>query len=374
MTTIGRSDVGTGARRQKHNPLTRTKPLRALHENLVRQLALARAGAGSMTRPRGFGRLESAPGVGRADREDQGGARRLCRATAADHPPDLLSAGRRRRIRETEQAYKRLEELLNKARRARLIDMDAIRDDGFSSQLTTFFANAEAFINNAIAWTEELRLDRQKGQARRLVVRCEASGMVPQLARIADPYGIEVCSSGGFDSLTDKHRIGRLWAGRQAVTALHLGDHDPSGVHVFSSLAEDIAEFAADYGGDVEFVRVAVTPEQARQYNLPSAPRKATDRRSFDGDETWQCEALDPRTLAAILQAAIDERFDRDLYDQGLEEERETGASAASSHLNGLLPVLALSLCLVSRIASDEGRKQPGPMTSCSQSGGACRI
>ena len=202
--------------------------------------------------------------------------------------------------------------------------MDAIRDDGFTSQLTTFFANAEAFIHNAIAWAEELRLDRQKGQARRLVVWCEASGMVPQLARIADPYGIEVCSSGGFDSLTDKHRIGRLWAGRQAVTVLHLGDHDPSGVHVFSSLAEDIEEFAADYGGDVEFVRVAVTPEQARQYNLPSAPPKATDRRSFDGDETWRCEALDPRTLAAILQATIDERFDRELYDQVLEEERET--------------------------------------------------
>jgi hypothetical protein len=228
----------------------------------------------------------------------------------------------------TEQAYKRLGELLNKARRARLIDMDAIRDDGFTSQLTTFFANAEAFINNAIAWAEELRLDRQKGQARRLVVWCEASGMVPQLARIADPYGIEVCSSGGFDSLTDKHRIGRLWAGRQAVTVLHLGDHDPSGVHVFSSLAEDIEEFAADYGGDVEFVRVAVTPEQARQYNLPSAPPKATDRRSFDGDETWQCEALDPRTLAAILQAAIDERFDRDLYCQVLEEERDTARRA----------------------------------------------
>ena len=224
----------------------------------------------------------------------------------------------------TEQAYKRLGEMLNKARRARLIDMDAIRDDGFTSQLTTFFANAEAFINNAITWAEEFRLDRQKGQARRLVVWCEASGMVPQLARVADPYGIEVCSSGGFDSLTDKHRIGRLWAGRQAVTVLHLGDHDPSGVHVFSSLAEDIEKFAADYGGDVEFVRVAVTPEQARQYNLPSAPPKATDRRSFDGDETWQCEALDPRTLAAILQAAIDERFDRDLYGQVLEEERET--------------------------------------------------
>jgi hypothetical protein len=34
----------------------------------------------------------------------------------------------------TEQAYKRLGELLNKARRARLIDMDVIRDDGFTSE------------------------------------------------------------------------------------------------------------------------------------------------------------------------------------------------------------------------------------------------
>jgi hypothetical protein len=64
----------------------------------------------------------------------------------------------------TEQAYKRLGELLNKARRARLIDMDAIRDDGFTSQLTTFFANAEAFINNAIAWAEELRLDPRRAR------------------------------------------------------------------------------------------------------------------------------------------------------------------------------------------------------------------
>jgi hypothetical protein len=102
--------------------------------------------------------------------------------------------------------------------------------------------------------------------------------MVPQLARIARPFGIEVCSSGGFDSLTDKHRIGQLWAD-SAVTVLHIGDHDPSSVHVFSSLAEDIEEFAAAYGGDVEFVRVAVTPEQAALYNLPSAPPKPTDNR-----------------------------------------------------------------------------------------------
>jgi len=42
---------------------------------------------------------------------------------------------------------------------------------------------------------------------------CEASGMVPQLQRIADPFGIGVYSSGGFDSVTAKHQIARLWTG-----------------------------------------------------------------------------------------------------------------------------------------------------------------
>jgi hypothetical protein len=146
--------------------------------------------------------------------------------------------------------------------------------------------------------------------------------MVPQLARVAGPFGIQVCSSGGFDSLTDKHRIGLLWAG-SVVTVLHIGDHDPSGVHVFSSLAEDIKAFANDYGGDVEFIRLAVTPEQAALYSLPSAPPKPTDRRSFEGNETWQAEALDPRMLAAIVSAAVEERIDRALYEAVLDEEQK---------------------------------------------------
>jgi len=146
--------------------------------------------------------------------------------------------------------------------------------------------------------------------------------MVPQLARVATPFGIEVCSSGGFDSRTDKHRIGQLWSGL-SVTVLHIGDYDPSGVHVLSSLAEDIEAFAAEYGGDVKFVRVAVTPEEAALHNLPSAPPKPTDKRGFVGNETWQAEALDPRTLADIVRLAIEERIDSALYEAVLEEEEK---------------------------------------------------
>jgi hypothetical protein len=174
---------------------------------------------------------------------------------------------------------------------------------------------------------EHLRLDRMAGQSRRIVVWCEATGMVPQIERIAEPFGLEVCSSGGFDSVTDKHRIGKKWRDEK-VTVLHIGDYDPGGKSIFDSLRDDIGAFSSHYGGDIEFVRVAITAEQAKQYDLPSAPPKEKDRRSFDSNETWQAEALEPRILAEILSEAIEQRVDRALYEAKLKEEAEVRETA----------------------------------------------
>jgi hypothetical protein len=233
----------------------------------------------------------------------------------------------------TEAAYERLGETLNKARRARFIGMDAIRDDGFTSAVPVFFKDADDFLATVKHWAGSLRFDRQGGQRRRLALWCEASGMVPQMERVAAPFGVGVYSSGGFDSLTDKHRIGREWS-IEPITVLHLGDHDPSGVHCFSALDEDVVAFAELYGGDIEFVRLAVTPEQARRFRLPSAPPKATDRRRFDGNETWQLEALDPRELAQIVRTAIEERIDREIFYAILADEQKA-RTAVLSRLEG---------------------------------------
>jgi hypothetical protein len=208
----------------------------------------------------------------------------------------------------TEQAYERLGELLARARRAGRIAMDAIRDDGFASYIPGCFDNAEHFLASVRQSAENLRLDYQRGQSRRLVVMCEASGMAPQLYGVTEPYGIAVLSAGGFDSLTDKHRLAQEWAEPELpTTVLRIGDYDPSGASMFTVLIEDIGAFAEHYGGDVKFVLVAITPEQARLRGLPSAPPKATDRRGqhFVDGETWQAEALDPNELARILEEAI---------------------------------------------------------------------
>jgi hypothetical protein len=213
-----------------------------------------------------------------------------------------------------EAAYSRLCETVNRARRAGLIPFASIRDDGPSRYEPASWADPASFLADMMDDARRFRLDRQDGQPVRLWVLCEAGGMAPMLARTANPYGVPVLTSGGFDSLTAKHDLAHelaleLETGMR-VEILHLGDLDPSGEHLFTSLAEDVAAMCrALCGAEPTFTRLAVTREQADRLALPTAPPKPTDRRRFTGD-TVQCEALDPVTLEGILRNAIEARRD----------------------------------------------------------------
>ena len=231
----------------------------------------------------------------------------------------------------TENAYARLCEVVNRARRAGLIDFAAIRDDGPARYEPASWADPASFLADVLADAQRFRLDRQGGQAVRLWVLCEAGGMAPMLARVANPYGVPVLTSGGFDSLTAKHDLARelaaeLETGTRAEI-LHLGDLDPSGESIFTSLAEDVAAMCISLcGAEPVFTRLAVTREQADRLGLPTAPPKPTDRRQFTGD-TVQCEAIAPDVLAGILRDAIEARRDRDAAANVLALEAEMRAA-----------------------------------------------
>jgi len=222
----------------------------------------------------------------------------------------------------TERAYARLSEHLNRGRRARLIPMDVIRDDGGVISEPDSWRSAEQFMRTVRAMAADFKLDRSAGQKARLVVTCEAAGMVPQLERVTHPLGVTVMSGGGFESTTDRHKFAAALAGHGRPTeVLDIGDHDPSGAHRFLAYQEDIKAFARELGGDVTFTRLAVTPRQIRRYDLPTAPKKSTDKRAFRG-ETCQVEALPPDVLAGILRTAIEQRIDQHAFERVRRQER----------------------------------------------------
>ena len=233
-------------------------------------------------------------------------------------------------IEKTEPSYSRVCEKLNLARRAERVSWEAIRDDGFSRSKRVGWESKDDLLAAIRSIAKGFTLDRQQGQSPRFFLWCEAQGMVPQLERVAREYSVPVLSSGGFDSVTVKRSLGLEFAQCGSVFVLHVGDHDPSGVHIFTNLEQDVAAFADGEAKrhelpspSVTFERLAVTPEQVLQYRLPTSPPKPTDNRSFEGVETCQCEALPPDVLARIVRQAMESHIDLEMLTDLKREEVE---------------------------------------------------
>ncbi len=162
--------------------------------------------------------------------------------------------------------------------------------------------------------------------------------MAPQLARVADYFSVPVFSSGGFASLTAVRLIAERALERDVPTILlHVGDYDPSGESIFSSIASDAAAFVeADRIINtlhIVPIRIALTAEQVIEYQLPTAPAKASDSRSGNWTGgTCQLEALAPDELAMIIATEIESLFAIDVLERQILREHDD--------VNGLLRAL----------------------------------
>lgn len=240
----------------------------------------------------------------------------------------------------TERDYKALARTLTRARRSYMISFDDLRDDGITERAPLTYTGPDEVLARAKSLLdgEYYMTDLQRWQEARLVLWCEAAGMVPQLARVANQYGVTVISSGGQPSVTFCRDIAiRLRreadeAGNQRAIVLQLGDHDPTGLSIVKTAGADIAAFGEAHAVNVEVVRIGVTEEQINGMSLITAPAKVSDPniKNFpgvngDGASTVQLEAIPPVELAAIVKAEILARIDADILHENwdrIEEER----------------------------------------------------
>ena len=234
-----------------------------------------------------------------------------------------------------ENAYERLCNALNRARRAEYIRFEDLRDDGISVMQPSHYSGVEAFYGYLEHLGSNYERDKLADQPVDMRVLCEAAGMMPQLNRVCRRYSVPVYSCSGFDSLTAKYELAKAcaqtydWRGRPTVI-LHLGDLDPSGVSIYESMREDVLAFVA---GDVPrldadevamFDRIALTRRQVECYDLTTYAPKPSDLRSRRWvGETCQLEALPPDVLARLLTSAIEANLDQETLARAREAEAQ---------------------------------------------------
>jgi hypothetical protein len=186
---------------------------------------------------------------------------------------------------------------------------------------------------------------------------------------LSQPYDAEIWSEKGtvrglIKEILDEYRLGfRVFHGYTSATsiyeiateidrplvALYVGDHDPSGCDMRESdIPKRLEKYGAENDSKVDFRVIALTLDQVREHNLPSIQAKPKDPRYSEykkkhGTACWELDALDPRTLRAILKREVEALIDWDAWNAAKDEERNAKRDFEGAVRNwaGIDPLMA---------------------------------
>lgn len=218
--------------------------------------------------------------------------------------------------------YAKLSGLLVNGRMAGHVDWEAIEDRIRIPKLPYYANSIRNAMNDII---RQYRLDRQDGQDVYIEVWVEKDALSGVLYRITKKYHIRLMVNRGYSSCTAMHDAYERFYNKEDKDKyiLYLGDHDPSGLDMLRDIEERLEEFGIS---DMNVLPIALTHKQIEKYNPPSNPAKVTDPRASGyiskyGNVSWEVDALNPKTLNALLENAILKLIDKDIFDKVIDKE-----------------------------------------------------
>jgi hypothetical protein len=168
-------------------------------------------------------------------------------------------------------------------------------------------------------------------------VWCEKDAVAGVLQPVTDDFEAVLYPCRGYNSYSALREAAERIADIPRPTViLYLGDFDPSG----QDMGRDIlARLTQAFDAEVQFERIALTPEQIAEYDLPPLPAKPTDSSAAafiarHGDMAVELDALPPDVLQALVREQIGRFFDVSAFQA--EQERQQQEQAELEALIGV--------------------------------------
>ena len=143
-------------------------------------------------------------------------------------------------------------------------------------------------------------------------VRCEVWAESRSIASVilddCEQLAVDLYPCGGFSSLSFVHEAAESLNNSgddRPMQVFYIGDYDPAGVLIDVSLER---ELRLHLRPDIElaFERIAINLDQIDEYDLPTKPRKESDRRSQHIDCAVEAESMPARILRGILRYKVE--------------------------------------------------------------------
>jgi hypothetical protein len=226
-----------------------------------------------------------------------------------------------------QSTYTRLSKILVKARENGDIDEFKIADRSRDVYAIPTYPNLETFYTHTFV----VFLDNLKDYNRNLwlnqdvqvIVWIEKDALAEVVARASLTYQVPVFPSRGYASYTYIRSVWNRINMHKPLIVLHFADHDPSGLNMTEDLEVRLVSYLPRV--DVRIERVALNYDQIKQHNLPPSPVKLSDPRAKwytekYGNQSWELDALDPKTLQSIVENSIMEHINSEVWNKDLEQ------------------------------------------------------
>ena len=240
--------------------------------------------------------------------------------------------------------YKRLGRTVTDARRAGLIDWDAIEDRTRNvHRLPTWDDPSEIVASCA----DQYREDLWASQRYRPEIWIEKDALTGVIEDVCDELRTPYFSCRGNVSEPEMYAAGKRFAriaGQgQIPIVLHLGDHDPNGVDMTRDIRERLRMFARR---EIEVRRIALNLGQVT--GLPPNFAKENDSRyaayvrQFGTTDCWELDALAPNIISNLVRDELNRLIDEGSWARVNAEEDDNRSVLAAAASNWSLVKSAL--------------------------------
>jgi hypothetical protein len=228
-----------------------------------------------------------------------------------DHPQTVRGAFYQATVRgwvpKTEAGYRTVQRALMLLREHGELPFDHIADSTrWMRKPRTFDDMAEALNNASRFYRKALWNDQDVA----VEVWMEKDALAGVVYEVTAEWDVPLMVTRGYSSLSFLHQSALVLAAEDRPCFIYcLGDHDPSGVDISRNVEQRLRQYAPD--AEIHFERIAVTPEQIKEWDLPSRPTKTTDTRAkgFDGDSV-ELDAIPAWRLRQLVLNCISMHID----------------------------------------------------------------
>lgn len=229
-------------------------------------------------------------------------------------------------IANKQSEYKRLGNLISEGRLSGLVDWRAIEDRTRELEENSHWRDPGHIMQNVVS---SFRTDHWHNQEYHPEVWIEKEALVGVIDGICKELDVPYFACKGYVSQSEMwvaaQRFDDYKERGQVPVVIHLGDHDPSGMDMTRDIVDRQETFQV-FGCEVE--RIALNMDQIEIHSPPPNPVKFTDSRcegyvALYGRESWELDALEPRTLRDLIRETVLSYRDEEIYGRAIEEEKK---------------------------------------------------